>query len=88
MSNQERNYRKKRSGIVTSNKAEKSITVKIIRRVKHPIYGKFINKVKKIMAHDEENACQIGDQVLVMETRPLSKNKCWRMVKILDEKKS
>ena len=88
MSTQERNYRKKRSGIVTSNKADKSITVKITRRVKHPIYGKFISKVKKIMAHDEENACQIGDQVLVMETRPLSKNKCWRLVKILDEKKS
>lgn len=79
--------RKQRIGIVTSNKMEKSIVVSVERRVKHPIYGKFIKKTKKFMAHDEQNQCNIGDIVRIMETRPLSKNKCWRLVDIIERAK-
>ncbi len=83
----ERKLRKERIGIVSSNKMEKSITVIVERRVKHPKYGKFIRKSSKFMAHDENNDCNIGDKVKIMETRPLSKNKCWRLVEILERAK-
>lgn len=83
----ERNLRKERIGIVVSNKMEKSIVVAVKRKVKHPIYGKFINRTTKLMAHDEENACNIGDKVRISETRPLSKNKTWRLVEIIERAK-
>lgn len=83
----ERNLRKTKTGMVTSNKMNKSITVAVERKEKHPIYGKFINKTNKFMAHDESNTCNIGDKVLIMETRPLSKNKKWRLVEILEKAK-
>jgi small subunit ribosomal protein S17 len=83
----ERNLRKVRIGKVVSNKMEKSITVAVERKVKHPLYGKFMKKTTKLMAHDEKNECTIGDTVKVMETRPLSKNKCWRLVEILEKAK-
>jgi small subunit ribosomal protein S17 len=82
-----RNMRKQRIGIVTSNKMEKSMVIAVERRVKHPVYGKFIKKTKKFMAHDEQNQCNIGDIVRIMETRPLSKNKCWRLVDIIERAK-
>ncbi len=84
---QERNLRKERVGRVVSNKMQKSITVAIERKVKHPIYGKFMNKTTKLMAHDENNDCGIGDTVRIMETRPLSKNKRWRLIEILERAK-
>ena len=74
-------------GRVVSNKMDKSIVVEIERREKHPIYGKFIKKTNRFMAHDEENECNIGDTVRIMETRPLSKNKCWRLVEIIERAK-
>ncbi len=80
----ERNLRKERIGVVVSAKMDKSITVVIKRKVKHPIYGKFINKSKKLMAHDEENTCNVGDTVRISETRPLSKNKTWRLIEIIE----
>ncbi len=83
----ERNLRKERVGTVVSNKMTKSIIVEVKRKVKHPIYGKFINKTSKFMAHDEENSSNIGDVVKIMETRPLSKNKTWRLVEILERAK-
>ena len=83
----ERNLRKERIGKVVSNKMDKSITVVIQRKVKYPIYGKFVRKSKKLHAHDEANDCGIGDIVRVMETRPLSKTKHWRLVKILERAK-
>jgi len=83
----ERNLRKERIGVVVSAKMDKSITVVIKRKVKHPIYGKFINKSKKLMAHDEENTCNIGDTVRISETRPLSKNKTWRLIEIIERAK-
>ncbi len=83
----ERNLRKVRIGKVVSNKMDKSITITVERRVKHPLYGKFVQKTTKLMAHDEQNACGIGDTVKVMETRPLSKNKRWRLVEIIDKAK-
>jgi small subunit ribosomal protein S17 len=83
----ERNLRKERIGRVTSNKMTKSITVAIDRKVKHPIYGKFMNKTTKFMAHDEKNEAGIGDTVRIMETRPLSKNKRWRLVEIIEKAK-
>ena len=83
----ERNLRKDRIGVVVSSSMDKSIVVAIKRKVKHPIYGKFINKTKKLMAHDEENACNVGDTVLISETRPLSKNKAWRLVEIIERAK-
>ena len=82
-----RNLRKERVGVVVSNKMEKSIVVAVKRKVKHPIYGKFVNKTTKLHAHDEENTCNIGDTVRVMETRPLSKTKSWRLVEIIERAK-
>jgi small subunit ribosomal protein S17 len=87
MSEMERNLRKERIGVVVSNKMDKSIVVAVKRKVKHPIYGKFINKTKKLMAHDEENTCNIGDRVKISETRPLSKDKTWRLVEIIERAK-
>ncbi|HCZ09927.1 MAG TPA: 30S ribosomal protein S17 [Flavobacteriaceae bacterium] len=78
-----RNLRKERIGVVTSNKMEKSIVVSEVKKVKHPMYGKFVLKTKKYVAHDEQNDCNVGDTVKIMETRPLSKSKCWRMVEII-----
>ena len=83
----ERNLRKERIGVVVSNKMDKSIVVKVERKVKHPLYGKFVKKSTKFMAHDEKNECNIGDTVRIMETRPLSKNKCWRVVEIVEKAK-
>jgi small subunit ribosomal protein S17 len=83
----ERNLRKERVGKVVSNKMQKSITIAIDRKVKHPIYGKFMNKTTKLMAHDEKNEAGIGDVVKIMETRPLSKNKRWRLVEIVEKAK-
>ena len=83
----ERKLRKTRIGLVVSNKMEKSITVAVERKVKHPIYGKFVKKTTKFKAHDEENTCGIGDTVLIMETRPLSKTKNWRLVEIIERAK-
>ena len=83
----ERNIRKERIGVVVSNKMDKSIVVAIKRKVKHPIYGKFVNRTKKLMAHDEENSCKIGDTVRISETRPLSKIKTWRLIEIIERAK-
>ena len=83
----ERNLRKERIGVVVSNKMETSIVVMVERKVKHPKYGKFVKKSTKFMAHDEKNDCNIGDTVRIMETRPLSKNKCWRLVEIVERAK-
>lgn len=83
----QRKKRKERVGLVVSNKMTKSIVVAVERKVKHPIYGKFVKKTKRFMAHDEENACGIGDIVRISETRPLSKNKCWRLVEIIEKAK-
>jgi small subunit ribosomal protein S17 len=83
----ERNLRKQRTGIVVSNKMEKTITVIVESRIKHPIYGKFMKRSKKFTAHDENNDCNEGDTVRIMETRPLSKNKRWRLVEILERAK-
>jgi small subunit ribosomal protein S17 len=83
----ERNLRKERVGVVSSNKMEKSIVVMIERKVKHPMYGKFVKKSSKFVAHDEKNECNIGDTVKIMETRKLSKNKNWRLVEILEKAK-
>lgn len=82
-----RNLRKERIGVVTSNKMEKSIVVSEVKRVKHPMYGKFVLRTKKYVAHDETNDCKIGDTVKIMETRPMSKTKCWRLVEILERAK-
>ncbi|MCH1430971.1 MAG: 30S ribosomal protein S17 [Flavobacteriaceae bacterium] len=82
-----RNLRKERIGVVTSNKMEKSIVVSEVKKVKHPMYGKFVLKTKKYVAHDEQNDCNVGDTVKIMETRPLSKLKCWRMVEIIERAK-
>ncbi len=83
----ERNERKERIGKVTSNKMQKTITVAVDRKVKHPIYGKFVNRTTTFKAHDEQNAAGIGDTVRIMETRPLSKDKRWRLVEILEKAK-
>ncbi len=83
----ERNLRKERIGQVVSNKMQKGITVAVDRKVKHPIYGKFVRKTTKLTAHDENNDCNIGDTVKVMETRPISKNKRWRLVEIIERAK-
>ena len=82
-----RNLRKERIGIVVSDKMDKSIIVAVARKVKHPIYGKFVNKTTKFHAHDEDNTCNAGDTVKIMETRPLSKSKCWRLVEIIERAK-
>ncbi|RPI75596.1 MAG: 30S ribosomal protein S17 [Ignavibacteriales bacterium] len=82
-----RSLRKTRIGIVTSNKMDKTITVSIERRVPHPIYKKYFKKTTKLMAHDEKKECGIGDKVKIMETRPLSKNKRWRLVEVVEKAK-
>jgi len=82
-----RNLRKERIGIVTSNKMEKSIVVSEVKRTKHPMYGKYVLKTKRYTAHDETNDCNIGDTVKIMETRPLSKSKNWRLVEIIERAK-
>lgn len=87
MEQQQRNLRKERIGEVVSDKMNKTITVAIKRRIKHPIYGKFIGKTTKLTAHDEKNECGIGDTVRIMETRPLSKNKRWRLIEIVEKAK-
>ena len=84
---EKRNLRKERIGVVTSNKMEKSIVVSEVKKVKHPMYGKFVLKTKKYVAHDEKNDCNEGDTVRIMETRPLSKTKCWRLVEIIERAK-
>ena len=83
----ERNLRKTRVGIVTSDKMYKTIVVSIIDNVKHPLYGKIVKRTYKLKAHDENNECKIGDRVRVMETRPLSKDKRWRLVEIVEKAK-
>jgi len=83
----ERNLRKEKTGVVVSNKMQNSIVVNVERKVMHPKYGKFVKKNTKFMAHDENNECSIGDTVLIAETRPISKNKCWRLVKIIEKVK-
>ena len=83
----DRNLRKTRIGVVTSNKMAKTITVAVERKVKHPIYGKFVKKTTKFHAHDEKNEASIGDVVRIMETRPLSKTKRWRLVEVLEKVK-
>ncbi|MFA6201296.1 MAG: 30S ribosomal protein S17 [Bacteroidales bacterium] len=84
---EERNLRKERIGLVISNKMDKTIRVLVERKVKHPKYEKFVKKSSKFMAHDEKNECNMGDVVKIMETRPLSKNKCWRLVEIIERAK-
>ena len=84
---EERNLRKTRIGVVTSNKMTKTITVAVERKVKHPMYGKFLKKTTKFHAHDEKNEAGIGDTVRIMETRPLSKSKRWRLVEIIEKAK-
>jgi small subunit ribosomal protein S17 len=83
----ERNLRKERVGLVIGDKMQKSITVAVVRKVKHPIYGKFVQKTTKLTAHDEQNDCNVGDKVKIMETRPLSKSKRWRLVEIVKRAK-
>lgn len=83
----ERNLRKERIGVVVSNKMEKSVVVAVKRKVKHPIYGKFVNKTTKFVAHDQKNDCNEGDTIRIMETRPLSKTKRWRLVEIIERAK-
>ncbi len=83
----ERNLRKIRVGVVSSNKMDKSIVVKVERKVKHPLYGKFVKKSTKFHAHDEKNECSIGDTVKIMETRPISKTKRWRLVEVVEKVK-
>jgi small subunit ribosomal protein S17 len=83
----ERNLRKEKIGVVTSNKMEKSIVVLVERKVKHPLYGKFVKKSTKFIAHDDENSCNEGDTVKIMETRKMSKNKNWRLVDIIERVK-
>lgn len=84
---EERNLRKSKTGIVSSDKMNKTITVVVERQIKHPVYGKFIKKSKKFTAHDEENQCGIGDKVVIMETRPLSKKKRWRLIEVIEKAK-
>ena len=82
-----RNLRKERTGLVVSNKMDKSIVISVERKVKHPMYGKFVKMTSKFMAHDDKNDCNIGDVVRIMETKPMSKNKCWRLVEIIERAK-
>lgn len=84
---EQRGFRKTRVGVVVSDKMEKTIVVAIKTKVRHPLYGKMVNRTRKFKAHDEENACGIGDTVEIMETRPLSKDKRWRLVKIIEKAK-
>jgi small subunit ribosomal protein S17 len=87
MNIEKRYLRKERIGVVTSNKMQKSIVVSEVKKVKHPMYGKFVLKTKKYVAHDEKNDCNIGDRVKIMETRPISRSKCWRLVEIIERAK-
>jgi len=82
-----RNLRKERVGLVVSNKMDKSVVVTVESKEKHPIYGKFVKSTTKFMAHDDKNDCNIGDKVKIMETKPMSKNKCWRLVEIIERAK-
>jgi len=82
-----RNLRKERIGVVSSDKMEKSVVVSEVKKVKHPVYGKFVLKTKKYVAHDEKNDCNEGDTVKIMETRPMSKTKKWRIVEIIERAK-
>ncbi len=82
-----RKTRRERIGVVVRNNMEKSIVINVKQKVKHPIYGKFVNKTSRFMAHDEENSCNVGDTVKISETRPLSKNKRWRLVEIIERAK-
>jgi small subunit ribosomal protein S17 len=84
---EERKVRRERIGVVVSNKMDKSIVVVVKRKVKHPIYGKFVNKTTRFVAHDQENACNIGDTVRIGEIRPLSKTKNWRLIEIVERAK-
>jgi small subunit ribosomal protein S17 len=84
---EDRNLRKTRTGVVSSNKMNKTITVAVERKVKHPIYGKFVKKTSKFHAHDEKNECAVGDIVRIMESRPMSKTKRWRLVEIVEKAK-
>ena len=84
---EERNLRKSRTGIVVSDKMDKTVVVAIRERVQHPLYGKIVNRTVKLKAHDENNECGIGDTVRIAETRPLSKDKCWRVVEIIEKAK-
>tara|TARA_Y100001968_G_C19384064_1_gene731860 strand:- start:987 stop:1244 length:258 start_codon:yes stop_codon:yes gene_type:complete len=83
----DRKLRKERIGLVSSNSMDKSIVVSVERRVKHPRYGKFVKMTSKFVAHDEKNICSVGDLVSIMETRPISKQKCWRLVKVIEKVK-
>ena len=87
MSEQQRGLRKTREGFVVSDKMDKTIIVEIKTRVRHPLYGKIMSQTNKLKAHDEKNECMEGDRVRIMETRPLSKDKCWRVVEILERQK-
>ena len=84
---EQRGYRKTRVGVVVSDKMEKTVVVAIKTKVRHPLYGKMVNRTRKFKAHDEENACGIGDTVRIMETRPISKDKRWRIVEIIEKAK-
>ena len=84
---EDRNLRKTRIGVVSSNKMDKTVVVAVERKVQHPIYGKFLKKTTKFHAHDEKNECSIGDLVKIMETRPLSKTKRWRLVEVVEKVK-
>jgi small subunit ribosomal protein S17 len=83
----ERNLRKSRVGMVVSDKMDKTVVVAIRERVQHPLYGKIVNRTRKLKAHDEKNECKVGDIVSITETRPLSKDKCWRVVEIIEKAK-
>lgn len=83
----ERNLRKTRIGVVSGSKMDKTITVTVQRRLRHPLYGKFVKKSTNYMTHDEKNECSVGDVVRIMETRPLSKNKRWRLVEVIEKAK-
>ncbi|MGI6091239.1 MAG: 30S ribosomal protein S17 [Saccharofermentanales bacterium] len=87
MSNSERAIRKQRTGTVTSDKMDKTIVVEVVEHVRHPLYKKYIQKTLKLKAHDEQNECRVGDKVRVMETRPLSRDKHWRLVEIIEKAK-
>ena len=83
----EKTLRKQRTGVVTSTSMDKSITISVERKLRHPIYGKFVKKTKKFMVHDEKNECNVGDTVRITETRPLSKRKRWRLLEIIEKAK-
>lgn len=83
----DRNLRKQRIGVISSDKMDKTVSVLVTRRLKHPMYGKFIKRNKKFLAHDETNDCNIGDKVRIMEIRPMSRRKCWRVVEIIERAK-